>query len=117
MSIDSDDEQQAFDPDAPYDAGNRRHVREKEKKQKLRQRERDDVIEALLQMGNGRAWLAWLLFTVCGLNNPTENGAYDSNALHYREGARAVGLALQAEALRVAKTNYLLLLQEHLGNP
>ena len=117
MSMESDEELQPLDADAPYDAGDRRHVREKAKKQKLRQRERDDVIEALLQMGNGRAWLGWLLFTVCGLNNPTENGAYDSNALHYREGARAVGLALQEEALRVSRANYVKLLQEHLGNP
>jgi hypothetical protein len=117
MSIESDDDTTPIAPDAPYDAGDRRHVREREKSRKLKDRERDDVMEALLQMANGRAWLAWLLHAVCGLHNPTENGAYDSNALHYREGARAVGLTLQAEALRVARTNYLLLLQDHLGNP
>lgn len=112
-----DDEQLPLDPDAPYDAGDRRHVRDKAKKKKAKDRERDDVMEALLQMANGRAWLAWLLHSVCGLHSPTENGAYDSNALHYREGARAVGLALQAEALRVSKANYLKMLEEHLGNP
>ena len=119
MSITSDhvEDNAPGEGETPYNAADRRQVKDKAKSKKLKERERDDVMDALLQMANGRAWLAWLLHSVCGMHNPTENGAYDSNALHYREGARAVGLALQAEALRVARANYLLLLQEHLGNP
>jgi hypothetical protein len=117
MSITSDhiDEPSPLEGEAPYNAADRRQVKDKAKSKKLKERERDDVMDALLQMANGRAWLAWLLHAVCGLHNPTENGAYDSNALHYREGARAVGLALQAEALRVNRKNYLAMLEEHLN--
>lgn len=113
-----------FDPEKPpeaieaeYDpdnAANPLAVRTKARLQKARERERLLGLKTLLNTVPGRAWFMEVLLDHCQLMGATENAAYDSNALHFREGARAVGLELQRMALRADEQLYMVALQEHL---
>lgn len=113
-SYDDPEGEGPLDPEAPYNAADRRAVKAKARTQKEQERDCKDVMNALLSQANGRAFLAWLMLELGGLHAPTENAAYDTNACHFREGARGVALALHALALRTNRDRYMLLLTEHL---
>ncbi len=89
--------------------GERKRTRAKDV-QKLR----DEALCAVLATQHGRALMAWLLHELCGLYRPTANAAFDPQALHFREGSRAVGLVLHDRIMDVAPDQYLVLMSEHL---
>jgi hypothetical protein len=99
----------------PFNAGDRRQVRERAKTEKQKDQMRAAVLEALMRTPEGRELLGHILFKLCGIMVPTENAAYDTNAMHFREGQRAVGLTLQHLALQANKSLYIVLLGEHLN--
>lgn len=79
------------------------------------EKERAAVLTAILATPAGRRWYAYLLHDVCGLYRPVANAAFDAQALHYREGARAVGQHLHEMALRHSRQPYIVLLAENLN--
>lgn len=101
-------------PKGQYNAGDRRAVKAKEKEATTKQEQLDDVTKMILMHPNGRAWLAWVLRDLCGVDSPVESAAFDNNALHWREGRRAVGIDLRNHAIRANKFNYLKMLEENL---
>lgn len=100
-------------PKGQYNAGDRRAVKAKEKEATTVQEQRDYVINSLLSVPNGRAWLAWVLNEICHVDDPLDSVIHETNALHWREGRRTVGLELRKEAMRVNKTAYLKMLEEN----
>lgn len=89
-------------------------VRAAKRRKETRDHADAEVLRVILSTTQGRDWYMRLLQEVCGLHNVTANAAFDPNALHYREGARAVGLHLHREALRLVKQPYMVALAEHL---
>ena len=88
--------------------------REAKKRARQAERERSDVLRELLSTTQGRRFFAWLLHDTCGLYRPVANAAFDPHALHFREGARAVGQVLHDFALQEAPAQYIVLLGEAL---
>lgn len=71
-----------------------------------------EVMGALLNTDNGRVFLRWLLFDVCGLFRTSANAAYDMNATMFREGAKEVGHLLHKLALRADAKQYIVVLTD-----
>ena len=99
----------------PDSAANPIAIRQKRKTIEDAERVHNEVLTALLSLPNGRAWLAHVLFEVCGVLATTENAAFDTNGMHFREGARQVGLHLHKAILRADAKQYMVLLTEHQG--
>lgn len=99
------------------DLTNPRTQREVKKRARQLERERADVLNDLLSTTQGRRFFAWLLHDLCGVYRPVANAAFDAQALHFREGHRAVGIALHDFALREAPAQYIVLLGEALPKP
>lgn len=95
----------------PNNTANSIAVKTKTKTAKQREKDRAAVIGALLEQPAGREFLGWLLFDVCGLYSIAQNAAFDTNALHYREGGRVVGLMLHKLALQENPNQYMELLR------
>jgi len=125
----SDDYEQpgTFDPEKPpeavqaeYDpdnAANDYAVAEKRRKKKDTEKKEANGIKYILANEDARRWLAYLLFDTCAMLRPAQNAAYDSNALHWREGARQVALTIQEQCLAADPTAYMKLLAERLVPP
>ena len=88
-------------------------IKVKRKRAEEKDRIYAEVMGALLSLPNGREWLAHVLFDLCGVFTTTENAAFDTNAMHFREGARQVGFYLQKMALRADAKLYMVLLTEN----
>jgi hypothetical protein len=79
-------------------------------------RERAEALRLLLSTKSGRSFYAFILHDLAGLYRPVANAAFCPNALHFREGQRAVGQLLHNLALQEARQNYILMLSENLSN-
>ncbi len=97
----------------PDNAANPIAIRGKRKKIEDAERVHNEVLSALLGVPNGREWLAHVLFEICGVFATTENAAFDTNGMHFREGARQVGLHLHKSMLRADAKLYMVLMSEH----
>jgi hypothetical protein len=75
-----------------------------------RQRGRDEDLRAVLSTGEGRRLFYRLVFDTAGVMEPTFTG--EAMGASWKDGKRAVGLFLVAEAQRVDSRLYLLMLQE-----
>lgn len=102
------------DGDAVGPAGNRRTVREKMREQKRIVDERHMVIQSLLAVPPGRAFVAWLVQDIAGVFTAAINGDLNPQFSMHREGQRAVGLVLQEECLRAAPALYMAAMQHRL---
>jgi hypothetical protein len=89
--------------------------RETSKSIKLAARERADALRDLLSTKRGRNLYSYIIHDLAGLYRPVANAAFDPNALHFREGQRAVGQVLHDLALQEAKQSYMVLLAETLS--
>jgi len=78
--------------------------------------ERAEALRLLLSTKGGRSLYAHILHDLAGLYRPVANMAFCPNALHFREGQRAVGQLLHNLALQEARQNYILMLSENLSN-
>lgn len=88
--------------------------RETKKRLRVIQRERAETLNELLSTEKGRRFFAWIVHELCGLYRPVANQAFDAQALHFREGHRAVGQVLHDYALQEARGQYIVLLGENL---
>lgn len=103
-------------PEGAPDLSNPRQQQETKKRLRQLQRERGDVLRELLSTPQGRRFYAWIIHELCGLYRPVANQAFDAQALHFREGHRAVGQVLHDYALQEARAQYIVLLGEALPN-
>ena len=72
-----------------------------------------EVMKALLSVPDGRVFLRWMLFDVCGVFRTSVNAAFDTNATIFREGAKEVGFLLHKLALRSDAKQYMVVLTEN----
>lgn len=98
--------------DGTYNSADRRQVRKAAQDQERREKQLEDITRQLLSVPDGRTWLAWVLFEVCGLR--ADAGPLPSEVVQYRKGAADVGVTLQNRAMAASKANFIKLLEEHL---
>lgn len=114
----SDEEQEVQEeegrPEGVPDLSDPKQQRETKKRLRMRERERAETLALLLSTENGRRLFAWIVHDLCGLYRPVANAAFDAQALHFREGARAVGQVLHDYALQNVRGQYIVLLGENL---
>lgn len=99
---------------ATPNAADRQSVKAQERALRLKNSMRDDGVRIMLSSGEGRAFLAWLLFDVSALNSPLEAPSFNPAVVHFFAGRRQVALDLQAIALQLDRKGYMLMLSEHL---
>ena len=103
-------------PEGVPDLTDAKAQRETKKRKRQIERQRADVLRELLSTPQGRDFYAWIIHDLCGLYRPVANAAFDAQALHFREGHRAVGQVLHDYALQEARGPYIVLLGEALPN-
>jgi hypothetical protein len=86
------------DQNAPYDAGNQRHVERKTKAAKVAQRKLDDALRWMMSDARGRA-LMWNRLSEAGIYKTSMRATAEFTAFH--EGRREMGLLDLAEIMRV----------------
>jgi hypothetical protein len=85
------------DPAAGYDAGDRSHVSERQKRRRLLSQREDDDLVWLMNQREGRRFV-WRLLQSCHLYESSFTG---TSATFFREGERNVGLAVLADIVRL----------------
>jgi len=103
-------------PEGVPDLSNPRQQRDTKRRLKTLHRERAETLRHLLSTPNGRRLFAWIIHDLGGLYRPVANQAFDAQALHFREGARALAQVLHDYALQEARPQYIVLLGETLPN-
>lgn len=92
-------------------------VQKQRRSLKREEQEMANELRKLLGTTAGRRLFARIVHDYCGLYRPVANAAFDAQALHFREGGRAVGLLLHELALQHAKPQYMVLMSETIGKP
>jgi len=100
---------------APDNASNPIAVSRKKRLGKDRARREKEALADILSTTNGRLLLRSMLFQVCGINAEIVNAAFDPYAVHYRAGARRVGLELQGLCIAANAENFALLMTEEIN--
>lgn len=100
--------------DAP-NASNKRGVKNAERLQKEKVKRLDNVTRQLLALEDGREYLSWLVFDICGLLRPVGNGSYDSNAAYYRAGQIDIGQAFLKHMLALNPAGVAEMIVKHSG--
>lgn len=96
------------EPGAEFDAGNREHVKERDKRVKDRERRRINGLRQVLEQPDSRLWL-WDLLEKCGISRLSFTG---NSQTFFNEGARNVGLNIQADLTREFPERYVEMLKE-----
>jgi len=93
-----------------YDAGDPNHV--KRARNDARRREKDDaaVVAALMENGQGRAWL-WGLLGFCGIYQSPFS--LNEMQMAYAAGKGDVGRKLLADIVQHAPDQYVMMIKEH----
>lgn len=87
-----------------------RRAKEQRKLDKERQRERDQVLAAIMDLPAGRRFI-WTLFEECGLfGNPF---GLDVNLSYFAGGQQNVAKRIFADILRVCPEHWLTAVKEH----
>jgi hypothetical protein len=103
-------------PEGVPDLSNPRQQRDTKRRLKALNQERAETLRNLLSTPNGRRLFAWIIHDLGGLYRPVANQAFDAQALHFKEGARALAQVLHDYALQEARPQYIVLLGETLPN-
>ena len=90
------------DQAAGYDAGDRAHVSERQKKRRLRAEHADADLLWLMNQREGRRFV-WRLLQSCHLYETSFTG---TSATFFREGERNVGLQVLADITRLCPELY-----------
>ena len=106
------------DPDAPIDTDSPKQKAAAEKKAERIERQRTEVLQAMLSQPSGRDLLAFVLFNLCGFTQSTIGQAETAEGVHtsnlFRAGQRDVALKLHQMLRRADKAGYVVLLTEHI---
>lgn len=91
------------------DAGASKDVRNKERRIQLSEANRISAIRGIMGEPEGRAFFWWLL-GLCHVHH----SSFNTNGLTmaFNEGARNVGLQLEAEIVRASEENFVLMMKE-----
>lgn len=99
---------------APDNAANELAVKERKTNQRSLAQLRQNALRTVLASKEGRHLLRHILFGYCGLHSISANAAYDPNGLHFKEGARNVGLLLLKDCEVVDPVQLSVLMSEQL---
>lgn len=99
---------------APDNAANELAIKRKRGRHKDRAQREAQAAAALLSTPSGRLLLRTIIFDICGVDMEIINAAYDPGGMHYRAGARRVGLELKALFAAANVDNFVVLLAEQL---
>ena len=84
-------------------------VQERKSKSKLKQRDRDDFLKAVMNTPEGRSWI-WDMLSICGVyQNPFTP---DAAATAFRCGEMNIGQQLLADVVRAAPDLYITMQKE-----
>ena len=93
----------------PYDAGNRKDVREAEKRARLAEQQRREIVTGIMSVAPGRSWM-------CDILESCHIFATSYNDIPYRmsfmEGQREVGIRLLTDIMGACPDNYVLMMRE-----
>lgn len=107
-----------LDPNAPVDTDSAKQKKAAEKKAERIERQRSEVLQAMLSQPAGRDLLAFVLFDLCGFTQSTIGQAVTAEGVHtsnlFRAGQRDVALKLHQMLRRADKAGYVVLLTEHI---
>lgn len=107
-------EAEAPAPNAPIDTHSRSQRKAALAKEKRVIEERQELMQAMLSTSAGRAFLAWVIYDLCGLAKSTFLGPGHTHTFSdFRAGQRDVALHLHQMLLRADKSAYVVLLSEH----
>jgi hypothetical protein len=93
----------------PYDAGNRRDVREAEKAQKVADQQRREVVSGIMSVAPGRKWMCELL-EACHVFATSYSDV--SLRMAFCEGQRDVGIRLLTDIMGACPDDYILMMRE-----
>lgn len=105
------DEDAAADPDPeqPFDAGDRGHVKKRKRRSQILEDERLAFVAAAMGTPQGRAYF-WGLLGSCHVF--ASSWSPDPSATAFREGERNIGLAVLANIQAVAADQYVVMVKE-----
>ncbi len=107
--------QEALDAERdPDNAANEYAIAAKKRRREHEQAKEAIGLKNIMASRESAAWLEYLLFDICGLMAPTENAAFDTNALHFKEGARNVALLVQDQCINADAGLYVAMLQRRM---
>lgn len=92
----------------PYDAGDEQAVRQKKARASQLEVRRVNGLRAIVANEDARLWL-WDLLSKCGLFRSSFTG---NSETFFKEGARNVGLTIQADIMRHVPESYLTMMKE-----
>lgn len=100
-------------PGAPADTHSPSQRASARKKQERIEQERIEVLQAMLSTKAGRAFIAWVLFDLCGFTASTVLASGSHQFSDFRAGQRDVALKLHQMLRRADRSGYVALLAEH----
>jgi hypothetical protein len=93
----------------PYDAGNRKDVREAEKRARLAEQQRREIVTGIMSVAPGRSWMCDLL-EHCHIFHTSYNDL--PHRMAFMEGQREVGIRLLTDIMSACADNYVLMMRE-----
>lgn len=92
----------------PYNAGDEQDVRQKKARHAQREQKRVQGLQRIVQHEDSRLWL-WDLLEKCGIFRTSFTG---NSETFFKEGARNVGLIVQADVMKHAPETYITMMKE-----
>jgi hypothetical protein len=93
----------------PYDAGNRKDVRQAEKQSKLVEQQRREIVTGIMSVAPGRSWMCDLL-EHCHIFHTSYNDL--PHRMAFMEGQREVGIRLLSDIMGACPDHYVLMMRE-----
>ena len=93
----------------PYDAGNRRDIREAQKRAKVEEQQRREIVNGIMSVGPGRRWMCDILET-CHVF--ATSYADSGLRMAFLEGQREIGLRLLMDIMGACPDRYIEMMRE-----
>src|SRR5215467_13560298 len=93
----------------PYDAGNRKDVRALEKRAKLEEQQRREIVTGIMSVAPGRKWMCDLL-EHCHIFSTSFSDA--AIRMAFMEGQREVGILLLTDIMSACPNEYITMMGE-----
>src|SRR5262245_46723246 len=93
----------------PYDAGNRRDIREAQKRQRVAEQQRREVIAGIMSVAPGRSWMCDMLE---GCHVYSTSFSDEGLRMAVMEGQREVGLRLLLDIMGSCPDHYITMMRE-----
>lgn len=96
------------DSKEPFNAGDPEAIKKRERDSKDLERRRINGLKVIVENEDARLWL-WGLLEFCGISRSSFTG---NSETFFREGARNVGLKVQAELVKNYPESYITMMKE-----